>query len=81
MENNSLSITQVFAVTSIEVYISAFSDNPEGYFKKITDLIDEHKITEHKEMMTYLYELFVRKGTREYIEEFRKKYSIESENN
>jgi hypothetical protein len=83
MEKNSLSLTQVFAVSSVEAHISAFTDNPEDYFKKITDLIDEHKITEHKEMMIYLYELLLRKAGPEYIAEFRKKYqdSIEGGQN
>jgi hypothetical protein len=79
MEQNPLSVTQVIAVTNIEVCISAFSDNPEYYFKKITDLIDEHKITEHKAIMNYLYGLFLRKGSPEYIKEFTRKYNMQPE--
>jgi hypothetical protein len=78
MEQNPLSVTQVMAVTNIEVCISAFSDNPEYYFEKITVLIDEHRIIEHREIMNYLYELFVHKSSPEYIEEFRKKYHIQT---
>lgn len=80
MEENTLSVTQVFVVTNIEVLISGFSDDSESYFKKIIDLIDENKITEHKEIMNYLYELLARKGYLEYAEEFAKKYNIQTDN-
>lgn len=79
MEKNPLLATQVFAITNIEQFISVFHNDPEYNLKKIIELIDEHKIAEHKEIMNYLYDLFVYKGYLEYAEIFAKKYNIQTE--
>jgi len=80
MEEHTLSAAQVFVVTNIEVLISGFSDNPQSYFKTITELIDQNKIAEHKEIVTYLCELLEHKGYLEYAAEFAKKYDIQTKN-
>lgn len=80
MEENPLSVSQVFVITNIEVFISGFSDDPESYFKMIVEAIDEHKIAEHTEIINYLYGLLRRKGHLAYAQEFAKKYNIQTDN-
>lgn len=79
MEKKPLLANQVFAITNIEYLISVFYNDSEDTYKKITKLIDEHKIAEHEEMMNYLYDLLVSKGYIEYAEEFEKTYNIQTE--
>ena len=45
-------------------------------FKEIIQLIDEHKISEIKDIMTYFYEMLYFRGYSEYASEFAKKYNI-----
>jgi hypothetical protein len=79
MEENPLSTSQVFAVGNIEYLISVFYNAPEDTLKKIMELVDEHKIAEHKETMNYFHEMLTIKGYVEYAREFAKKYAIQSE--
>jgi|GEM_PF-4010049 hypothetical protein len=79
MEKNELTIPQVFAVTNVEMCLSAFTDNPDYFFDKMIALIDEHKLSENKEIMNYLFGLLARKEMPVYIEEFAKKYMMQSE--
>lgn len=78
MAKNSLSVTQVVAVTKIENLISILYNDPEYFFEKITQSIDEHKIAENEEIMNYLHNLLAMKGYIEYAEKFAKKYNIQN---
>jgi len=69
----------VLAITKIEYLISIFYKDQESMFRRIIELIDEHKISEHEETMIYLYELLVHQGYLENAEVFAKKYGIQTE--
>jgi len=77
MKEKSLSPAEAFVITKIEHLISNFYNDPENIFKKILELIDEHKITEHKEIMNYFFDLLTIKGFVEYADELAKKYNIQ----
>jgi hypothetical protein len=79
MENNSLSLTQVFGVTKIEHLISILYEKPEVFFEQIVQIITEYKISDHEETMQYLYELLNVKGYPEYAIKFAEKYNIQTE--
>jgi hypothetical protein len=79
MEEKQLSPSQVYAVASIEHLISILYDAPDDYFEQIIIIADKSGIAEHKETMTYLYELFFIKGYLEHADQFAKKYKIETE--
>jgi hypothetical protein len=79
MEEKQLSPSQVYAVASIENLISIFYESPDNFFEQIIEIADKTGITEHKETMTYLYELFFIKGYLEHAAQFAKKYSIQTE--
>ncbi len=68
---------KVLIIGNIEYLIDKFGDNPEFKFKAILQLIDKYKIAEHKETMTYFYELLSRKRFIEYADEFAKKYNLQ----
>lgn len=71
-----LSLSQAYAVSSIEHLISILYADPEDKFKEIMELIDTNKIAEHEDTMQYLSSLLVSKGYLEYAEEFVEKYKI-----
>ena len=79
MDEKSLSISQVLAVTNIEYLISVLYENSEYYFSGIIELIDKHKIMEHKDTMIYLHDLLRSKGYVDYADELAKKYDIRTE--
>lgn len=70
-----LSLSQAYAVSSIEHYISILYDDPEK-FKEIMELIDANKIAEHEDIMQYFSSLLVTGGYLGYAEEFAQKYNI-----
>ena len=73
MEEKPLSMSEVFVITKIEHLISVFHNDPEHIFKKILELIDEHKIAEYREIMNYFSDLLTSKGFVEYSDELAKK--------
>jgi hypothetical protein len=79
MEKNPLSVTQAFAITNIEYFISLFSDNPDHFFKEIIDLINTHNIAENEEMMKYIHELLMVKGYPEYSAKFAEYFNMQIE--
>jgi hypothetical protein len=81
MDEKPLSIGQVFVVTNIEIILQDFDMDPVNRFNKMLELIDEHKISEHKETMQYLHGLLVMKKHDAYAAEFAKKYSSSFEEN
>jgi hypothetical protein len=79
MEKKPLSTSQVFAIANIEYLISVFFEDPDNTFKKIMELVDEHKIAEHEETMIYFFEMLAFKGYTEHARKFAKKYTIQSD--
>jgi hypothetical protein len=79
MEENPLLPNQVFIITKIEHLISIFYDDSEHFFEQILELIDAHKIAEHKEIMNYFHDLLAKKGFLDYADEFAKKYTLQTE--
>jgi hypothetical protein len=78
MEKIPLTPAQVFAVTHIEYLILELYNDPESFFAQIMKLIDDTKVSENADIMTYLYELLGSKGYAEYAEKFAEIYNIQS---
>ena len=80
MENNSLPFDKVVVITRIEYLMLNLYNDPETISRTIYQLIDEHNISEIKDIMVYLYEILFYRGYGEYAEEFAKKYDIPRHN-
>jgi hypothetical protein len=78
MEKTPLTPAQVFAATHVEYLIMELFNDPENVFTKITQLIDDSKLSENTDIMTYLYELLGTRGYVEYAEKFAEIYHIQS---
>lgn len=77
MEKAALSLDQVYAISSVEHFISILYADPDNKFREIIELIDKYKIAEHEDTMQYIVSLLVSKGYLEYAEEFVGKYNIQ----
>ena len=80
MEENSVPLDKVLIVTRIEYLIQNLFNNPEIMYSAICQLIDEHKIADMHDTMTYFYEMLFFKGYIEYAQEFGKRYNIQTTN-
>ncbi len=76
---NSLTLQQVYIVSTIEYNISFLEENPDMFFELILKLIDENKIAEHDEIMKYIHGLFLSRDFYSYAEEFAKRYNLNFE--
>lgn len=81
MDYNSLPIDKVMLIARIEYLILNLYKDPDAMAKEMYRLIDEHKISEIKDTMTYFYEMLYFRGYAEYAEEFARKYNIPQEEN
>ncbi|MDQ7787201.1 MAG: hypothetical protein RDU01_06295 [Thermodesulfovibrionales bacterium] len=80
MDEKSLPPDKVMIITRIEYMILNLYNDPEYMSKEIFQLIDEHKISEIKDIMDYFYELLYMKGYPENAGEFAKRYNINTKN-
>jgi hypothetical protein len=78
MEKTPLTPAQVFACTHVEYLIMELYSDPENMFAQITQLIDDSKLSENADIMTYLYDLLGTKGYADYAEKFAEIYHIQS---
>jgi hypothetical protein len=78
MDEKSLPLDKAIIITKIEYMILNLYNDPDNISKAIFQLIDEHKIAEEKDTMSYFYEMLFYKGYTEYAEEFAIKYNIKT---
>jgi hypothetical protein len=80
MDEKSLLLDKAIIITRIEYMILNLYNDPDNIFQAICQLIDEHKIAEEKDTMSYFYELLFYKGYTEYAEKFAIRYNIKTKN-
>jgi hypothetical protein len=79
MKQEVPSLSQVYAISSVEQTISILYDDRETRFKEILEVVDKNNLAELEDMMLYLHGLLASKGYQEQAEEFAKRYNLRIE--